>query len=177
MTPIPSSPAEDLAAAGLALRKVLVRLDGYAKARVKTIKDGPYAAAALRHVQDIDALMEAMKVYGRAVEAALVPAHEAGPDITQMSPAELLAYRETDPMYKLGFVRGYKRGAQQAATPREKAITLYSEHAGLPPPSDPSALVRRVRLIIAFQTDPAPLTRNKLDTLRDNLRTASLPTT
>lgn len=172
-TPTPASPAEELASTGLALRKVLLRLDGWAKARVKTIKEGPYAESQRRHVSDIDELMVAVKAYGRAVEAAMVQASHEPVDISQMTPAELLAYRETDPMYKLGFVRGYKRGEKQATEPREKAITLYSEHAGLPPPDDASALVRRVHLIIAFQKDPSPLTPTKLETLRENLQAAS----
>lgn len=172
-TPPPTSPAEELASTGLALRKVLLRLDGWAKARVKTIKEGQYAEAARRHVSDIDELMVAVKAYGRAVESAMVQASHEPIDISHMTPAELLTYRETDPMYKLGFVRGYKRGEKQATESREKAITLYSEHAGLPPPVGASALVRRVHLIIAFQQDPSPLTLTKLETLRENLQAAS----
>lgn len=63
-----------------------------------------------------------------------------------LPPAELLAYRERDPAYRLGFLRGYRRGTTELAQPREAALRRYAQHATLPVSATytPSPLVSRL---------------------------------
>jgi hypothetical protein len=144
----PSIP-EPLEEAGHALRAVLLRLDSYSKKRVQHVDVGsPYAAAAIRHVQDLDELMITIQKYEETVLACL-PAVESQPDIYQMSGAELLAYREADPVYRLGWVRGHEAGLAQASQAPEAALRLYAQHAKLPEPPDTNRFIEGVHRFLA----------------------------
>jgi hypothetical protein len=127
-------PAEHLAQADQQLRQVLADLDGHASKAV-----------------DVQALTAAVQQYQQAVLACL----SAAPvNVHQLTAAELLAYRQADPIYRLGYVRGYRRGqaqAQQAAAP---LLTAYAQHATLPAPTvaqpaDYATLVQQVRRVLA----------------------------
>jgi hypothetical protein len=135
-----------LAEAGLALREVLERLDTYSKNRVKTIDTSSrYATAAMQHVGDLDALMIAVQNYEEAVIACLPSASSNEAHILEMSPAELLAYRQTDPVYRLGWVRGHKAGVTQAAQAPDAALRLYAKHANLPATPDTDTFIEGMR--------------------------------
>jgi hypothetical protein len=140
---------EPLEQAALAVREVLLRLDSYNKKRVQHIDvNGPYAAAAMRHVGDLDELMVAMQNYEEAVLACL-PSAESQPDIYQMSSAELLAYREADPVYRLGWIRGHKEGLAQPSQAPDAALRLYAQHSKLPDPPDTNKFIEGVRRFLA----------------------------
>jgi hypothetical protein len=140
----PSLP-QTLTHAGQALRQVLLRLDGYAKTQVQRLDPSArYAELAMTHVRDLDALMLAVQDYEEAVLACL-PAASSQADIYQMSSRELIAFRETDPVYRLGWIRGHKAGVAQAERAPEQALRLYAQHAALPEPPDFSTLVQSVR--------------------------------
>jgi len=131
------TPAVRLTEADRTLRQVLATLDEH-----------PAGHPAPAEVQ---ALTTAVQQYQQAVLACL----SAAPmNVHQLTAAELLAYRQADPVYRLGYVRGYRRGqaqAQQAAAP---VLTAYAQHATLPaptvaPPADYAALVQQVRRVLA----------------------------
>jgi hypothetical protein len=131
------TPAVRLAEADRALRQVLATLDE---------RPGSQQAPA-----DVQALTAAVQHYQQAVLACL----SAPPvDVHQLTPAQLLAYRQADPVYRLGYVRGYRRGqaqGQQAAAP---VLSAYVQHATLPPPTaappaDYATLVQQVRRVLA----------------------------
>jgi hypothetical protein len=160
--------------AGLALREVLLRLDAYSKQRVQTIDtSSKWAAAALQHVRDLDELMIAIQDYEEAVLACL-PAAESEDEIYQMSPEELLAHRQANPYYRLGWVCGHKAGLAAGEQQRERALSVYAEHAVLPESPDSSPLIKRVRLLMSFWDDKTPLSAGRLDTLRQQLAACSL---
>jgi hypothetical protein len=132
-----SAPAKQLAQADHALRQLLTDLDA---------RPGSQRALA-----DVQALTAAVQHYQQAVLACL----SAPPvDVHQLTPAQLLAYRQADPVYRLGYVRGYRRGQvqeQQAAAP---VLSAYGQHATLPPPTtappaDYATLVQQVRRVLA----------------------------
>jgi hypothetical protein len=149
---------EDLERAGQALRQVLLRLDHYAKFRVQRLDmAAPYASSTMNHVRDLDALMTAVQDYEEATLACLAAA-PAPESLTDLSPEQVLALRETDPFYRLGFVRGWRKGTGQVKQQEQTALSLYAQHATLPPPptepsSDYSALVSRVRRFLMHLTD------------------------
>jgi hypothetical protein len=148
--PTPANFPDSIERAGLAVRKVLLRLDAYSKKRVQTLDTSSrYAAAALRHVQDLDELMVAIQAYEEAVLACLPSADSEQSQIFQMSPAELLAYREADPVYRLGWVRGHKAGLAQAGQAPDKALRLYAKHAALPEPPGTTTFIEGVRRFLA----------------------------
>lgn len=62
--------------------------------------------------------------------------------LSQLSSADLLAHREADPVYCLGYARGYHKAQQHY----ERAVSLYAQYAILVPPPGytPSPLVARV---------------------------------
>jgi len=134
---VSSAPAKHLAQVDQTLRQLLTDLDRGA--------DGHLATT------DVEALTAAVQQYQQAVLACL-----SAPlvDVRQLTPAQLLAYRQADPIYRLGYVRGYSRGqaqAQQATTP---VLSAYAQHATLPAPTaaqpdDYAALVTQVRRVIA----------------------------
>lgn len=145
---------EPIEQAGLALREVLLRLDAYSKKRVQTIDTSSrYGAAAMRHVRDLDELMLAVQAYEEAVLACLpLVADSEDVQIYQMSPAQLLAYREADPVYRLGWVRGHKAGLAQASKAPDTALRLYAQHSKLPEPPDTSKFIEGVRRFLAQLT-------------------------
>lgn len=135
--------------AGHALRAVLLRLDSYSKKRVQHIDlTSTHAAAAMRHVKDLDELMTAVQNYEEAVLACL-PSMESQLAISQMSGAELMAYREADPVYRLGWVRGHKVGLAQASQAPDAALRLYAQHSKLPEPPDTTKFMDGVRRFLA----------------------------
>lgn len=132
-----SAPAKHLAQVDQALRQLLADLDKGA--------DGHLAPA------DVQALTAAVQQYQQAVLACL-----SAPlvDVSQLTPAQLLAYRQADPIYRLGYVRGYRRGLTQAQQATAPVLSAYAQHATLPAPTaaqpdDYAALVTQVRRVIA----------------------------
>lgn len=88
--------------------------------------------------------------YRRALEHAhrpvVVPTLEQA-ILAKMSPAELLAHRETSPVYRLGYVRGYRQAEQKY----ERLSSLYAQYAIIVPPANytPSPLVARVQRFLS----------------------------
>jgi hypothetical protein len=124
-------PVEQLAHADHALRQVLVSLD--------------HSASSQSAPADVQALTTAVQHYQHAVLACL---GATSVNVLQLTPDQLLAYRQADPIYRLGYVRGYRRGQAQYAT--APVLTAYAHHATLPaptaaPPADYAALVQQVR--------------------------------
>jgi hypothetical protein len=126
-----------LAEADRALRQVLATLDE---------RPGSQQAPA-----DVQALTAAVQHYQQAVLACL----SAPPmDVHQLTPTQLLAYRQADPVYRLGYVRGYRRGQAQNQQATAPVLSAYVQHATLPaptaaPPADYATLVQQVRRVIA----------------------------
>jgi hypothetical protein len=97
--------------------------------------------------------------YRKALEHAQRPAPQPVPTLEQaiiakMSPADLLAYREKDPVYRLGYVRGYRKAEQQY----ERLVSLYAQHAIIVPPAHytPSPLVAQVQRYVATKLMSGP---------------------
>jgi len=88
--------------------------------------------------------------YRRALEHAqrpvVVPTLEQA-ILNQMSPADLLAHREKDPVYRLGYARGYHKAQQQY----ERLSSLYAQYAIIVPPASytPSPLVAQVQRFLS----------------------------
>lgn len=74
--------------------------------------------------------------------------------LTQLSPADLLAYREKDPVYRLGYVRGYRKAEQQY----ERLTSLYAQYALIVPPASytPSPLVAQVQRFVGSRLMSGP---------------------
>jgi hypothetical protein len=131
------TPAVCLAEADRALRQVLATLDE---------RPGSHQAPA-----DVAALTAAVQQYQQAVLACL----SAPPvDVHQLTSTQLLAYRQADPVYRLGYVRGYRRGQAQGRQAAAPALSAYAQHATLPPPTaaapaDYATLVQQVRRVLA----------------------------
>ena len=131
------TPAVRLAEADHALRQVLATLDEH---------PGSHSTPA-----GVQALTLAVQQYQQAVLACL----SAAPiDVHQLTSTQLLAYRQADPIYRLGYVRGYRRGQSQAQQATAPMLSAYVQHATLPPPTaappaDYAALVTQVRRVIA----------------------------
>jgi hypothetical protein len=103
-------------------------------------------AAQAGEAPALTGLLSALGQYEQAIRACLPPADV---DILRLTPAQLRAYRETDPAYRLGWVRGHKAGLAQGQQASAPVLTLYAQHAALPTPADPSALIGQVRRTIA----------------------------
>jgi hypothetical protein len=92
--------------------------------------------------------------------------------------AQLLVERETDPIYRLGFVRGYRRGVTETEARYEHLVNLYAQFAVLAPSAGytPSSLATRLTTLLASpamqQRAALPLaTRHVLGSLTsDDLR-------
>jgi hypothetical protein len=99
---------------------------------------------------DLSGLLTALGEYEQAVLACLPPAHI---DLLSLAPEQLHAYREADPVYRLGWVRGHKAGVAQGQRAAEPALRLYAQQAALPAPPSPgpdhAALVAQVRRCLA----------------------------
>ena len=97
--------------------------------------------------------------YRTALEHAQRPAPQPVPTLEQaiiakMSPADLLAYREKDPVYRLGYARGYRKAEQKY----ERLVSLYAQHAIIVPPAHykPSPLVAQVQRYVATKLMTGP---------------------
>lgn len=147
-SPIPP----DLDEAGHGLRQVLLRLNQYAQNQVQRLDPAArYAPATMAHVKDLEALLTAVEHYEQAVLASLPPAPV---NLRRLTPAQLLAYREADPVYRLGYGRGHQAGAAQAKRSLTPALAAYVQHAILPastvaPPAAHTDLVQHVRGLLA----------------------------
>lgn len=99
---------------------------------------------------DLSGLLTALGEYEQAVLACLPPAPV---DLLNLAPEQLRAYREADPVYRLGWARGHKTGVAQGQRAAEPALRLYAQQAGLPAPTAPgpdhAALVAQVRRCLA----------------------------
>lgn len=120
------------------------------------------STAQFQHVRRISEAIEAVLRYDEQTEQLLGHYREAlaaGQQLAlerippleeviaqSLPPAELLAWRERDPTYCLGFLRGYRKGTTELAQPREAALRLYAQHATLPASATyiPSPLVSRI---------------------------------
>jgi hypothetical protein len=114
-----SPAAERLANAGQQLHEQLLCF----------VADSQSPAQAL----SIGELIATFDAYTQAVLSCLPLATTWQDDLTP-TPAQLLAHREADPRYRLGYVRGYKAG-QATAVPR-------------PIPLNPEALLQQVRCLL-----------------------------
>lgn len=90
--------------------------------------------------------------YRHALEQAEKPTPEPVPTLeqallAQMSPADLLAYREADPIYRLGYVRGQRQGQADTEAKYERLVRLYAQHAIIVPPLTykPTPLVAQLK--------------------------------
>jgi len=131
------TPAVRLAEADHALRQVLATLDE-SPARQQTPAEVQALTAAVQHYQ----------------QAVLTCLSAPPVNVHQLTPAQLLAYRQADPVYRLGYVRGYRRGQGQTHQATAPVLSAYAQHATLPPPTaappaDYAALVTQVRRVIA----------------------------
>lgn len=88
-----------------------------------------------------------------AQRPAVVPTLEQA-ILTKMSPAELLAHREADPVYRLGFARGQHHGEQKY----QRLVSLYAQYAIIVPPANytPSPLVARVQRYLSTRLMTGP---------------------
>ena len=84
-------------------------------------------------VLSIGELLATFDAYTQAVLSCL-PSATTWQDNLTPTPTQLLAHREADPVYRLGYVRGYKAG-KATAGPR-------------PGPLNPEALLRHVRCLL-----------------------------
>lgn len=155
MSPTQPPSAPTLEQASHALRQVLLRLDHYAKAQTQRADPATrYGAATLAHVGDLQALLTAVEHYEQAALASLAPAPV---NVGHLTPTQLRAYREADPVYRLGYVRGHQAGVAQAQRSLTPALTAYAQHATLPaptlaPPTAHTDLVQRVRALLVHMT-------------------------
>jgi len=108
-----------------------------------------FISAVGRYDQAAERLLSA---YRHALEHAERPAPQPVPTLEQailakMSPADLLAYREKDPVYRLGYVRGYRKAEQKY----ERLTSLYAQYAIIVPPASytPSPLVAQVQRFVS----------------------------
>lgn len=162
-------------ATGAALTEALTRLFRYRQARAKSFDPkAPYAELTASHLNDINATLLAAQAYSTAVEACL-GAEPLPPDVSGLTPAELLARRETEPLYRLGFVRGYRRGLDLGHQQNERLLSLYAQYAILVPPPgyQPSPVMlnaqrvldensERLRLPLEARQDLAAISANHL---------------
>lgn len=74
--------------------------------------------------------------------------------LAQLSPADLLAYREKDPVYRLGYVRGYRKAEQKY----ERLTSLYAQYTLIVPPASytPSPLITSVQRVLATRLMTGP---------------------
>lgn len=134
---------ERLAERAQALRQTMLPLRAYVQHRTaKLDTTSPYAQATVQHLRELEALFRAVAEYHAAVqELARVHWPREQQAQRQLLPTE----READPLYHLGYVRGYERGQLISRQAHEKVLSLYAQHSLLPPPPNSSPLVGRVR--------------------------------
>ena len=112
--------------------------------------------------------------YAQQQQAVRVPTLEFAL-LCLLTPEELLAYRQADPVYQLGWARSYR----STKAKYEQVVGLYAEHATLPdsptytPPPlaatvsglfDTSPMLRRAALSLIQRQDLAAITINDLPT-------------
>jgi hypothetical protein len=141
-----------------ALRQALLPLRAYAQHRAAKLDiTSRYAQDIFQHIRELENAFQAIIDYDQAVEE-LVAIHL--PRQKQAEAQELTAEREADPVYRLGYVRGYRRGMTVSQEAHKRVLSLYAQYAILvPPPSyAPSPLVTRVRGLLATlsQRDQSP---------------------
>ncbi|MGI4871470.1 MAG: hypothetical protein ACRYFX_09865 [Janthinobacterium lividum] len=90
--------------------------------------------------------------YRHALEHAERPTAATVPTLeqalaAQQTPAERQAYWETQPAYRLGFVRGHRKGTADTEAKYERLTSLYAQHALIVPPLSytPSPLLARLK--------------------------------
>ena len=141
MNPLTSTCSDQVEQTGLFLRQVLLRLDQYAKNRIKLLDiSAPHAAATMNHVRDLDELMIAVQGYEEAVLFYL-PVSTTETSIGHLSNSELLALREADPVYRLGYMRGLRRA-------KELLLSMEQPRQQMAPPvavTGPKLTTRTVR--------------------------------
>lgn len=128
-----------------ALRQALLPLRAYTQHRAaKLAVDSPYAQATFQHIRELELAFQAIIDYDQAVQE-LVTVH--WPREQQAQAQRQQAEREADPVYRLGFVRGYRRGMAISQQAHEQVLSLYAQHAILTPPPGyaPSPFVSRVQ--------------------------------
>jgi hypothetical protein len=136
-----------------ALRQALLPLREYIRRRASTLPiDSPYAAKTFEHLRELETAFRAIADYDNAVEE-LVAIHL--PRQKQAEAQEVLAEREADPVYRLGYVRGYRRGMSVSQEAHERVLSLYARHAILIPPPGytPSPLVTRMQRFLGTLTE------------------------
>ncbi|MDO7887958.1 hypothetical protein [Hymenobacter cheonanensis] len=132
-----------------ALRKTLLPLRDYAQHRAAKLDiASPYAQPIFDHIRHLETAFQAVADYHAAVEE-LLTIHL--PRQKQAEAQELLAEREANPLYRLGYVRGYRRGLTVGQQAHERVLGLYAQHAILPTPPGytSSPLVQRVQAFLA----------------------------
>jgi hypothetical protein len=115
-----------------------------------------FISAVGRYDQAAERLLSS---YRHALEHAERPTTQPVPTLEQailvkMSPADLLAYREKDPVYRLGFMRGQRQAEQKY----ERLTSLYAQYAIIVPPASytPSPLVAQVQRLLATRLMTGP---------------------
>jgi hypothetical protein len=132
-----------------ALRQALLPLRTYTQHRAAKLDIGsPYAQPIFDHIRHLENAFQAVADYHAAVEE-LVSIHL--PRQQQAEAQELQAEREANPEYRLGYVRGYRRGLTVGQQAHERVLGLYAQHAILPTPPGyaSSPLVQRVQGFLA----------------------------
>jgi hypothetical protein len=169
-------------ATGASLTEALTRLFRYRQARAKSFNPkAAYAELTAQHLKDIDATLLAAQAYSTAVEGCLGAA-PAPFDVSGLTPDQLLAHREADPVYRLGYVRGYRRGLALGQQQNDRLLSLYAQYAILvPPPTyQPSAVILRaqraldensdrLRLPLEARQDLAAISANHLPSQEEQL--------
>ena len=115
-----------------------------------------FIAAVGQYDQITEQLLES---YRQALEYAERPTPQPTPTLEQailakMSAADLLAYRKKDPVYRLGWVRGYQKAEQQY----QRLSSLYAQYALIVPPRDytPSPLIAQAQRFVASRLMTGP---------------------
>ncbi len=132
-----------------ALRQALLPLREYTQHRAAKLDiTSPYAQPIFDHIRHLEIAFQAVADYHTAVEE-LVSIHL--PRQKQAEAQELEAEREATPLYRLGYVRGYRRGLTVGQQAHERVLGLYAQHAILPTPPGyvSSPLVQRVQGFLA----------------------------
>ena len=145
--------SERLAERAQALRQTLLPLRDYVRHRTARLDtSSPYAQATFQHIRELENAFRAVAEYHAAVEEML-RVHWPRQQLAQrqLLPAE----READPLYQLGYVRGYRRGQAVSRQAHEKVLSLYARHAVLavPPGYTPSPLIVRVQHFLDTLTE------------------------
>lgn len=111
-----------------------------------------------------DAVTERLlTAYRDALGRAERPAAEPVPTmeqalLAQLTPAQLLAHREADPVYRLGYERGRRKGWAETERKYETLTSLYAQYALIVPPRSyqPSPLVARLKALLGERVMNGP---------------------